>query len=127
MESILDGITGALVGKSLDLTLMRHQVIANNIANANTQNYRPMRISFEDQLQSVVRRLEMGGDKDHLKKQLELVSAHPNIALDEESTKVVLDREVAKLAQNTINYQALLAAHSGLGSILSNVIKGGKQ
>jgi len=42
--------------KVLDLTTLRHQMIANNIANANTSNYKRSDLSFAETLQAVSER-----------------------------------------------------------------------
>jgi len=39
--------------KVLDLTTLRHQMIANNIANANTPNYKKSDLSFAETLQEI--------------------------------------------------------------------------
>ncbi|GIW22958.1 MAG: hypothetical protein KatS3mg068_1965 [Candidatus Sericytochromatia bacterium] len=47
-----------IIGKKvLDLTTMRHQLIANNIANANTPKYKRTDISFSETLEELGNRL----------------------------------------------------------------------
>ena len=46
----LGGITSKLARLALDASLLRHQVIANNIANADTPGFAAKRVNFEEQL-----------------------------------------------------------------------------
>ncbi len=45
------GKTQQLIGKSMNAQSLRWQVISDNIANANTPNFKRMEVSFESQLQ----------------------------------------------------------------------------
>lgn len=42
----------AFLSKALDILSMRHQLIASNIANQDTPNYKPRDISFQKELES---------------------------------------------------------------------------
>ena len=46
----IGGITSQLVKAALDVASLRHEVIANNIANANTQGFSPKKVGFEEYL-----------------------------------------------------------------------------
>ena len=48
----MDGSTAVLMIKALDGLAARQVVTAENIANINTTNYRPLRASFEDALKA---------------------------------------------------------------------------
>src|SRR4051812_35353868 len=50
----LSGVTTQLVSLALDASVLRHQAIANNIANGNNPGYAPIKVSFEDQLSSAI-------------------------------------------------------------------------
>ena len=50
----LGGVTGALVRLGLDVAVLRHQVIANNIANVHTPGFLPGRVHFESLLSEAV-------------------------------------------------------------------------
>src|SRR6185369_14561862 len=54
----LDGLfntTVELVGKSIDLRAKNQNLIASNIANAETPNYVPKALDFEEELQGVLK------------------------------------------------------------------------
>jgi len=43
--------SSTLLEKMLDVSSVKHKVIANNIANVNTPGYKKMEVSFADQLE----------------------------------------------------------------------------
>ncbi|HYC68875.1 hypothetical protein [Brevundimonas sp.] len=51
----MDPITATLLMKSLDGLSLRAEANAQNIANAGTPGYRPVRVSFEDALTAAAR------------------------------------------------------------------------
>lgn len=124
MSGPLDSVTGALVAKALDVSLATHQTIANNIANASTPGYRPLRVDFEEVMDSMRSALESGGDTDSVRAALGEIDATP--VQDPEATSVLLDRQMIWLSKNTTHYQALLRAQSQFGSLMSAAIKGGR-
>lgn len=48
----MEPVSSTLILKALDSLSMRATVTAQNIANANSPNYRPMRVTFEEALRS---------------------------------------------------------------------------
>jgi flagellar basal-body rod protein FlgB len=126
--SATDPVTTALVVKALDTAVLRHQAIAANIANAHSADYRPLRVNFEEQLNSARQTLANGGTSLTA---ADVASLRPFLEqeplLNTGSTAVMIDLEMVKLAQNTLQYQALL---KGLGhriSILSVAINEGRR
>jgi len=108
-----------LVGLALDAASLRHQAIANNIANANSAGYVPMKVNFEEQLA-----FARGGSPGARM----LASVKPFVEADiGASTKVMLDMETTKLVQNTVHYQGLLKALEKRGAILNAAINEGRR
>lgn len=52
----MDPVSAAMITKALDGLSLRLDVTATNIANANSRNYRPMKVSFEDSLRAAAPR-----------------------------------------------------------------------
>lgn len=52
----MDQISAILIGKALDGLSMRMEATATNIANAQTQGYRPLRVDFEDALATAAKK-----------------------------------------------------------------------
>ena len=123
--ALLDSPTSALVRLALDATTLRHATLANNIANAQTPGYAPQRVNFEQQLGQARQALAAGGplqmkDFSHVRPAVE--QGAPQIG-----TANQLDMEVVRLAQNTLQYQALLRASSRFGTIMATAINEGKR
>ncbi|WP_137939831.1 flagellar basal body protein [Chitinivorax sp. B] len=118
-------ITVNLVSMALDAASMRHQAISMNIANATNPNYRPVRVSFEDQLTAAREALQAGQTVDSRN----LFGVSPKMINDPTLTggQASLDIQTAELAKNTLHYQALLKGLSKHLSIVSTVINEGKR
>ncbi|MDX2493534.1 MAG: flagellar basal body rod protein FlgB [Desulfuromusa sp.] len=59
--------TIATLQKSLDLRAQKQQVIAGNIANAETPGYSARKLNFEDNLRKAISNPEMSGRKTNAK------------------------------------------------------------
>jgi flagellar basal-body rod protein FlgB len=115
--TILDNTSIPVAAKGLDAYTLRGKAIADNIANVSTPGYRRIEVSFEDQLQKALNpELPQGTrtDANHMylgRPELEHVRpvAH---RVDEDGTgakpgeinNVDIDMEMAKLAENQIQF-----------------------
>jgi flagellar basal-body rod protein FlgB len=126
--SSTEAITMALVVKALDAGTLRQQAIAGNIANANSINYRPLQVNFEQQL-SFARQALARGANSVTEADLASVRAflEPAPAPIAGEAAVMIDQEMVKLAQNTVQYQALLKGLNHHVSILSTAINEGRR
>lgn len=122
--------------KGLNAAVVRHEVIANNIANINTPGFKRSVVSFESELK---RALEGNGSMKalrvnprHIKFKREtegLEGVKPRIFMEDDTifrnddNNVDLDVEMANLSKNTILYEALVTrvnkSLSGLRQIIS--------
>lgn len=122
----IGGVTSQLVKVALNASLLRHEVIANNIANANTPGYQPQRVNFENLL------LNIEHDRDALmdevvKAQLdEIRQAIDEGGVIEQSgqQQVELDVEMVEMTENVIRYRALLEGLSKRGDLIKMAISG---
>ncbi|MCH2172746.1 flagellar basal body rod protein FlgB [Myxococcota bacterium] len=124
----LTGVTAQAVKLALDVSILRHQVIANNIANVDTPGFVPKRVSFEDQLRSIESSLLSGRSDSALSAELDRVADRlgSNSIVDDGDETVQIDLEMVKLADNTVRYQTLINALSNRGTILRTAITGGR-
>lgn len=107
--------------KAMDAASLRQQVIANNIANVNTPNFRPATVAFEDQLKAAVAAQEddefqvvadfSDSDLGIAGTATDLKSVQP--AIEQSGTKVDINQEMVNLAKNQIIYNALAAQAGG--------------
>jgi len=120
-----------LLKKSLDASALRGKVIANNIANINTKNYKELSVSFEDTLNN-----NMSADtlKTDNSKHIQTQSASGEISVQRDETtsmrqdgnNVDIDLEMSNQAANTLMYDALVSQVNSKISLASYVIGGGK-
>lgn len=119
---------------------MRQEVVANNIANVNTPNFRKKNVEFEDLLAR-----EIYGEKspegklkmvqthiNHLPYKPRSIHATPNLVEDNSTimrvdhNNVDVDIEMATLAKNQIYYNALANQMGGYVSKIRTAITSGQ-
>ncbi|MFZ6646138.1 flagellar basal body rod protein FlgB [Undibacterium sp. TJN25] len=126
MISIIDNNTTKLLSLALDASTLRHQAIAQNIANVNTPGYQAMGVSFESRLSEARRDLEQGQSVSLD----DLTTYRPTLEPAEENFStggaVTLEMELAKLSENTLHHQAVLKALTRHFSIINSAINEGK-
>lgn len=129
MIDALAGVTSKIARMSLDAYVARYQVLANNIANVDTNGYRPLQLNFEQQLTALQAAVSSGNASDG--ELLGLTDAvHPFVeqaAIPSTQTDQAtrLDDQVTQLTQNTLQYEALLTAMDQLGAINRLAVNGG--
>lgn len=128
MTEGLEAVTARALGLALDAAALRQQAIAANIANAGTVDYVPLRVSFEAQLEDARRALAGGGRLDAtalagVEPRLERATADGRAV----PAQVQLDVEVANLARNAVQYQALVKGLARHYAILAAAVSDGKK
>jgi len=97
--------TFGFIGRSLDIRTLNNKVLSSNIANAETPDYHAKELPFQKVLEeSMEGSLNIGLKRTHPRHLPEVLEEDPRV----ESTKeaVDIDREMAKLAENNIMFQA---------------------
>jgi len=101
IDALFTGSDYVAAKKMLDVTLLRQQAIASNLANIETPNYKRLDVSpsFEAQLRQAVAGQNPG----------EIASMQPELAVDtgavsgrSDGNTVQLETEMLKLNQNTV-------------------------
>lgn len=110
-----------LLKSALDAASMRHQVTTNNIANSSTENFQPLKVSFEEQLRNEISASGGTLTADTAKR------ISPQVEVDAEQSGVSIDQEMVKLSQNFIHYQALLKALTGKIEMTNLAINDGRR
>lgn len=117
-DKLFDKTTQAL-GSSINLRLIRNNVVSGNIANAETPGYKSQRLDFEEALS---RAIDINGlnklnadHEDHfavgsgsIAKLRADVYDDPEGNIGNDGNTVDLEAEMSKLAENTILYKAAL-------------------
>jgi len=107
------GATPAVL-RSLDASMLRTRVIANNVANVNTPGFQRVEVSFEDELRRALDKTRLKGVRTNEKHfeigRRDLKDVHPQAYKPIDGTlpsginNVDIDTEMAKLAENQLLY-----------------------
>ena len=130
--------TISMLAKSLDLRSLNQRVLASNIANMDTPNYKAVELEVADEMNrekksnpgiSLVRtHVNHLPVKNSAMNRVKLKTAQaPDFSLRGDGNTVDVDRAMAKLAENTILYNAATKLISSKFKGLKNAIKGGGQ
>ncbi len=134
-RSLFKGVFPVLE-KALDLRSMKHSLIVSNIANKDTPNYKAFDLIVEEELEK-----SMGkGDPTDLKtthdghlcgKRSDRINGKSVNDADQffhrrDNNSVDIDKEMAKLSENNLLYNALAQILSRKFGGLKDVIKGGQ-
>lgn len=110
----LFGGTMPLLERGLDMSALRHKLISSNIANEETPGYKARDINFQQELSgmlgsslelSTTSGLHVGNSSEH--RALPAITEEmAGAALD--GNTVSLEKEMVKMAENSINYDTTL-------------------
>jgi flagellar basal-body rod protein FlgB len=121
MDLIRNDLASRVLEKSLDGLSLRAQTISNNVANVDTPNFKASEVSFEQQLLSAIGGQPAAGDlplavtnaahidPNHAASLDEIKPAAvqlTNTTLRNDGNNVDVDREMARLAETQLAYQA---------------------
>lgn len=118
----LDGLfstTVELLGKNIDLRARHQNLIASNIANAETPNYVPKSLAFEDELQGALkgggkgtpaithgRHVPLKGSANRLQSVTGHVVETPAKTPGKDGNAVEFENEMGRMMENQIMYNA---------------------
>jgi len=124
--------TIALLEKALDYSAVKQNVIAHNIANADTPNYKAKDVQFSAYLHDALEKRihAKRTDERHIPFQSRdpqiQITTRKNLRYHHNGNSVDIDYEMAELAKNQIYYQTMTDILSGKLRTLQTVIRGGK-
>ncbi len=126
-----------MVSKALDYRAMRQDLIASNIANADTPFYRPRDISFEETLRA--KKAELFNERSHELKMAQTDKKHLSDIKESSRDKattffrdghmarndgnsVDIDVETTEMSKNSVMFNALISARKKDSAIFKSVI-----
>ncbi len=118
--NFIEPATLQLIQRALDAGALRHQAIAQNIANASVPGARPVQVQFEALLGPVRADLAAG-------RPLQATDVPSPVLQTDATQTIVLDEQMAALSSNSLQYQALLKALSRELGILSIAVQEGRR
>lgn len=93
--------TYILLRKMLDVCVLRHKVIASNIANVDTPGFKSRRVIFEEKLKTV---LNEGFNRKNLPEVTPEIHTDYTRSLREDLNNVDIEKEMVRLSMNTLWY-----------------------
>ncbi len=109
---LLSGPPNDLVVRLMDVASLRHDVIANNLANVNTPGFRAQEVRFED----VLARQWNGSQRGPITDVPATIAETVDAADRPDGNSVDMDREIGKLQKNALlfrMYSQVLATQLG--------------
>ena len=120
----------SLIKNSLQATSLRQEAIASNIANINTSNYKVNQVEFEGKLQDFQQGLSLKKTQqrhigfESLSDVKPTISKRTGTTIKENGNNVDADMEMANMAQNSLQYNALISQLNARYKMLNTVISG---
>lgn len=119
--------------QALNYSSLKQKVIAQNIANVDTPNYKAKDVSFSSILQNELSQnfTTYRTDSRHIDfsdntSTSPAIVTRPDVQYNNNGNSVDLDQEMSDLAKNQIYYNALVEQENSKLTALQNVINGGK-
>ncbi len=129
--------TFELVERAMDLRSMKHNVVMSNIANMDTPNYKAFDVIIEEEMEKAkgtggttlvkkTHQRHLSGRNGAVGDVRPTLEKTQQTTLRKDGNTVDLDREMAKLSENNLMYDALAQIISKKFQGLKDVIKGGQ-
>ncbi|MBN4067670.1 MAG: flagellar basal body rod protein FlgB [Alkaliphilus sp.] len=126
-----------LLTSAANASWKRNEVIANNIANVNTPNFKKSSLKFEELLQNYLNSSTLAGKttnerhitignklSDDIK--FEIVK-HNDYSTRRDGNNVEIDVEMAEMAKNSITYNTIIAKmNADLRRLRTVIVEGGR-
>lgn len=130
MISELSSATSELINSVLDVSMLRHKIISNNIANHNIKDYVAQDVNFESLLRAELNGKLQLDDNSKLREVVgyttpEIIARSSENGINEKNNS--LDHEMSEMAKNTLKYESLIKARGNLSEVLHMAITGSRK
>jgi flagellar basal-body rod protein FlgB len=116
-------VTQIALERALAGSAQRQQIIANNLANADTPGFKRSDLDFHAQLAGA---LEAGSSGSQLQSLAFSPSSDTSTSMQLDGNNVDVDTEMSKLSENSLDYQSLVAVASARLKMLQTAIGSGQ-
>jgi flagellar basal-body rod protein FlgB len=123
----LESLTTATLAKALDAASLRHQAIAANVANINSIGFESLRVDFEAQLADARNSLRERGSVEARDLEALRPALEPDVDESGAAVALQLDLQMAEMARNAVQYQALTQGLSRHLAMLSTAAAEGRK
>ena len=119
-------ITQLALERALGGSAMRHEVLAGNIANANTPGFVPKDVDFHTALRSALAAADAQAETVRAGVEAVSFSAAPDttVRMRADGSGFDIDAQAAQLAANGLEYEALVSVARGRNEIIKTAIGG---
>ena len=113
-----------VIGSAMQAAVFRSEVIANNIANADTPGFKKSRVEFEDSLSKALDKVKQTNVKDIGDVGMRAVIMHDTFNYRIDENNVDIETEMSALYQNAARYDALTSMILNNGRRFNLVVTG---
>ena len=113
-----------ILGQAMQASIVRNDVINNNIANAETPGFKARRVVFEESLDRALTSSKKTGQLDLTKAKPNVQYVHEDFHYRLDQNNVDIEAEMVALYQNSIKYDALANAVLNNSKRINLVISG---
>jgi flagellar basal-body rod protein FlgB len=114
--------TSDLLSDMIRATTVRHRILASNLANVETPEYEAQEVAFEKVLAEA--QGQSGGSPAEVPGVRPVVRPDPDVAIRRDGNTVDLDRQMTKLAENTLWHNGLVQILVNRMNVMKMAIKG---
>src|SRR5690348_7450422 len=119
MADLFNDATMAGLEYALNSLSLRQQVLANNVANAQTPGYVAQDVNFESQMASI-----FSGDAESTPTAAGAVVESPDVTTRQDGNSVGMEAEMSKVSETQLMYNALTQLTADRMSIFKTAITG---
>ncbi len=128
--NINNDVSMQFIKLGLDASALRGKVIANNMANINTEDFKKSYVSFEENLTNATNEFNLKRTKNvhlngELNESLISVKEDKSTSMRTDGNNVDMDLEKINQASNTLMYNALITQANSKLNMTKAVISGG--
>lgn len=105
----------------------RQRIIANNVANADTPNFKASEVPFEDVLRQELQRGRPRPSRAALQALVSEARTTQGTTARADGNNVDIDREMVQLAETTLRFNTLTQAMAARLSLLRSVVSDGRR
>lgn len=110
--------------QALNQASLNQKVIAQNIANVDTPNYKAQEVSFSNVLSDSIQAIRTDSRQFEFSNSTPQVITDPNAVMQNNGNTVDIDQQMVNLANNQLNYQAYADAISRKFNMYNTVLGG---
>jgi flagellar basal-body rod protein FlgB len=114
--------TSDLLSDMIRATTVRHRILSSNLANVETPGYEAQEVDFEKVFAEA--REQSAGPSAGVPGIQPAVRPDPDVAIRRDGNTVDLDRQMVKLAENTLWHNGLLQILVNRMNLMKQAIKG---